>query len=296
VEDSASLPAVLRQELLRRFAGWLDAPPPDPLEMVRHFTPPRSADEELVTEVSRVLGAYRGFPEPVRRAMREPVREMCEGMASWVARARPGEAAPPPADLAELERYCWYVAGTVGWLLTDLFHHANPRWSAERYARLRELSHGFGVGLQLTNVIRDIGEDRGRGVSFVPADLCARMGVAPDLLFRPDQDAATRAVLGALSARAREHLHAGLEYCTTLPRTSWRVRLFCLVPLLLAVRTLKRIGAEPGYAAGWVRVKLSRREVYVTLCLSAVVAPSNALCRLIFRRLGPARAPVPAHG
>lgn len=287
IEDSAALPAELRHALLHRFAGWLDAPPDAVTELVSHFAPAQSADEELVQEVSRVLTAFHAFPGHVQQAIRGPAREMCEGMAAWAVSGRPGEPAPPPADLAELERYCWYVAGTVGWLLTDLFRLADPRWSPERYTTLRRHSHGFGVGLQLTNVIRDIGEDRGRGVSFVPADLCAQLDVAPDQLFTPPHEAATRAVLGTLSARAHDQLREGLAYCITLPRASWRIRLFCLIPLLLATRTLARIAAEPAYRAGWVRVKLSRREVYQTLALAALVAPSNALSRLAFRWLGP---------
>lgn len=291
IEDSAELPAALRASLLQQFAMWLDEPPGAVTDLVRHFAPAHSADDALVQEVAGVLAAFRALPAPVRLAIRDPAREMCDGMATWAVRGG-GERLPPPADLAELERYCWYVAGTVGWLLTDLFRLADGRWSPERYARLRGHSHGFGVGLQLTNVIRDIGEDRVRGVSFVPADLCTRLGVEAGQLFTPSHEGATRALLGTLSARAHEQLREGLAYCVALPRTSLRVRLFCLIPLFLASRTLARIAREPAYTAGWVRVKLTRREVYQTLVLAALVAPSNALIRRAFGWLGPSAAAV----
>ncbi len=83
------------------------------------------------------------------------------------------------------------------------------------------------------------------------------------------------------------HLRAALDYCTILPRRSLRVRLFCLVPLLLAAGTLRRIARPGAYRNGWVRIKLTRRTVRLMVVLAAVVAPSNTLIRLAFRQLAP---------
>jgi farnesyl-diphosphate farnesyltransferase len=105
-------------------------------------------------------------------------------------------------------------------------------------------------------------------------------------LFSPGREAETERVLQVLIARARLHLEAAREYCTTLPRGAFRVRLFCLVPLFLAVSTLQRIARRDAYRKGWVRIKLTRRRVRMTVLLAALVAPSNTLVRSTFRRLG----------
>jgi len=285
IEDDATLPATVRAELLALFAGWLARPPKDSSPLTGHFAPPSNNDEVLVSLVDRVLAEYRRLSPEEQAAIRGPVEEMCGGMARYVARTGPGPHAQQPRDMADLEAYCWYVAGTVGWLLTDLFRLADRTWSTDQYARLRELSRGFGLGLQLTNVIRDIGEDHARGVTFVPADLCAEVGADPLQLFSPGRARETSQVIEALTARAAIHLDRGLEYCLTLPRRSYRVRLFCLVPLLLATRTLGMVRAERRFADRWVRVKLTRAAVRAVLVLSVLIAPSNLLIRRAFRWL-----------
>jgi len=291
IEDHDTLPAATRQALLAQFAGWLREPPAEFSALLRHFPQPDSDHQVLVSQVERVLEAYRRLPGPVQAAIRPPVEEMCAGMAEYAGRGTVDGASAQPADLADLERYCWYVAGTVGWLLTDLFRLADGRWGGAEYARLRELSRGFGLGLQLTNVIRDIGEDHARGVTYLPADLCHAHGVRPSELFAPARAAQTAAIIGTLADRAEEHLRAGGDYILALPRRSYRVRLFCLVPLLLAIRTLGRVRAEPAYASGWVRVKLTRAAVRAVVMLSVVIAPSNGLIRGAFRWLGGAPRP-----
>lgn len=288
IEDDARLPAARREALLLQFREWLDGRPHDPAALVSAFRAGEGADAALVRATAGVLTAFARLPAGVQGAIRAPVEEMCVGMASYLARSDHADGAPPPRDLEDLEQYCWYVAGTVGAMLTDLFRLADGAWAAERHGRLRQLSRGFGLGLQLTNIIRDIGEDRNRGVSFVPASLLAEAGIGGQDLFAPGHEVATRQVLQALLARARQHLEDALEYCVQLPRRGYRVRLFCLVPMFLAAGTLSRIGAEGQYAGGWVRVKLSRGAVRAMVALSALVAPSNRLVRLVFRRLAPA--------
>lgn len=287
IEDEATLAPDLRRELLLTFRGWLDGTPHDALPLMRHFGAREGDDAALVRVTPSVLGEYAGLPVEVRAAIRAPVEEMCAGMADFVARSGPEGAAGQPASQEELEQYCWYVAGTVGWMLTDLFRLADTAWTPARYERLRTLSRGFGLGLQLTNVIRDMGEDHQRGVSFVPADLCARVGCPALELFAPERERETAEVLAALAVPALGHLRAGLHYCTTVPRRNLRVRLFCLVPLLLAAGTLRRITRPGAYRHGWVRIKLTRPVVRMTVLLAALVAPSNTAIRFAFRRVGP---------
>ena len=63
-------------------------------------------------------------------------------------------------DLSDLERYCYYVAGTVGHLLTDVFLIGAPQTQAAR--RLRQHAEGFGLLLQMTNIVKDVTDDAKR--------------------------------------------------------------------------------------------------------------------------------------
>ncbi len=294
IEDDPSLPALVRRDLLLEYRGWLDGAAHDPSHLVARFSATTGDDAALVRVTGRVLADFAALPEPVRAAIRPPVEEMCRGMASYVARDLAGTGLPSqPGSMEDLEQYCWYVAGTVGWMLTDLFHQHGMGWGPARYDQARALGRGFGLGLQLTNVIRDMGEDHRRGATFVPADLCAEVDCPAFELFQPGREAATAAVLATLTTRALRHLEAARDYTTLIPRRQFRIRLFCLVPLFLAAGTLRRIAQRDAYQGGWVRIKLTRPMVRLTVALAALVAPSNTLIRLAFRWLAPRGDPAP---
>ena len=79
------------------------------------------------------------------------------------------------ADFGALERYCYRVAGVVGVLAAGIFGFANPQ--TLRYAET------LGIAFQLTNIIRDVGEDARRNRIYLPLDELLRFSVpAADVL------------------------------------------------------------------------------------------------------------------
>lgn len=93
-------------------------------------------------------------------------------------------------DLEDLRQYCYYVAGIVGELLTDVFVHHAPSLQAE-LPTLRAEERAFGEGLQLVNILKDEADDASEDRVFIPkgvarADLLA--------LARADLAAAARYV------------------------------------------------------------------------------------------------------
>jgi phytoene synthase len=99
-------------------------------------------------------------------------------------------------DFAELERYCHRVAGVVGLMSAEIFGCTQ--------AATRQYARDLGIAFQLTNIIRDVGEDARRGRIYLPQDELARFGVAPSALLRHEPGAAFRALMAAQVARARE--------------------------------------------------------------------------------------------
>ena len=66
-------------------------------------------------------------------------------------------------DYDDLERYCYFVAGTVGELLTGLFDLSVPGLSPEARRAFRARSVSFGLGLQMVNVLEDVASDLSHG-------------------------------------------------------------------------------------------------------------------------------------
>lgn len=287
IEDCPAMEPARKQALLQRWHDCLGEGGPDAAPVAAAFAAPADDEQRLAAEADRTLAAYRSLSARERAAIRPRVAEMCCGMA-WFARAYP-QARPGGlqalATLGDLDRYCYYVAGTVGHLLTALFDLHSHRITRRRRSRLTALATSFGLGLQLTNIIKDVADDRRRGWCFVPADVCRSMGLEPKHLLQPHSAPAARRVLAALIAKAEQHLRDALAFCRHLPHTQLRMRMFCLTPLYFAIRTLRRAERDPRLLDPDHKVKITRHEVYRTIACAWLAAPSNRLITIYFRHL-----------
>ncbi len=289
IEDAPELAPAAQQALLGRFADALTDPGVDLAPLAAAFAGRHDADAILAGAAATVLAQLREQPPAVQAAVVPWVREMCTGMAEFATRRPRLQAEGPPlrvlATEADLDRYCYYVAGTVGHLLTGVFAACRPRIGPGNAARLDALAEDFGAGLQLVNILADVARDRQRGVSYIPEAVCQAEGVAVADLLEPERRAQSRAALRRLNQRARQRLRRAREYCQLLPRTEYQLRLFCVVPYYLALRTLRALEQDAIYPAAGQRVKVGRSAVYRTVVAARVCAASNHLLRAYAWRL-----------
>jgi phytoene synthase len=88
---------------------------------------------------------------------------------------------PSYPDWPSLRTYCWHAAGVVGEMSAGIFGYTDPVTLA--YAEK------LGLAFQLTNIIRDVGDDARRGRIYLPADDMERFGVSPaDIMNRRHTD------------------------------------------------------------------------------------------------------------
>jgi phytoene synthase len=80
------------------------------------------------------------------------------------------------ASFEELRLYCYRVASAVGLICIEIFGYANP--AARIYAEK------LGIAFQITNILRDVKEDAGRGRIYLPLDDLARFAVTEDEILR----------------------------------------------------------------------------------------------------------------
>jgi len=120
-----------------------------------------------------VASIYEGTPtHPVAQALAPVVRDrglarehldaVIDGMAMDLEQTR-------YADFADLERYCHRVAGVVGLMSAEIFGYEDPA--------TRGFARDLGIAFQLTNIVRDVGEDARRGRIYLPAEDLARFRV-----------------------------------------------------------------------------------------------------------------------
>ena len=84
-------------------------------------------------------------------------------------------------DFIALQLYCHHVAGVVGQLSAEIFGYED--------IKTLEYAHNLGLAFQLTNIIRDVGEDARRGRIYLPEDELAKFGVSSeDILHSRESD------------------------------------------------------------------------------------------------------------
>jgi len=246
IEDRPGQGRGERDRGLRRFAEAVRDPAirlrPGELGGAGHDPAGEAPYERLVGIAPEVLAIYRSFPDSVREPIAVCVDEMVEGMTAFAAPAPAGPAIAACSDLEDLERYCHAVAGTVGLLLCELFASELGReWLGPTRA---EEGRRFGLGLQLTNVLKDREGDDRRGITYVPPAWVTSEGTL------------TAEGTRTLIERSLLHLDEAQRFLLSIPPARAEMRLFCLWALHLALATL-RLAA--GAAGG--PVKVSRGEL-----------------------------------
>ena len=114
------------------------------------------------------------------------------------------------ATFAELRVYCWRVASAVGLACVHLWGCADKR--------AKEFAENAGIAFQLTNILRDLGEDAARGRVYVPAEDLERFGYDVDRLCRSVRDDAFKALMRFQVERARTYYERAWPLAPLLDR------------------------------------------------------------------------------
>lgn len=267
IEDS-KLPAEQKRRRLAGFASALDGGPPE-VPVVEGIY------RDLMAGAATVLSCYRSLPLEARRAIRCRVQEMCDGMARWCDREI--------RTLADQNEYCYYVAGIVGKLLTELFRvygHIDRRVKA----MLDPYAVDFGLALQKVNIIRDVRADLEEGRCYWPSELMARHGVSRDTLLQPEQVSRSMRVMNELILDVWKYLGSAVRYLTLLPAAQFRLRVFCAIPLFMAVATAGRCHCNAQVFLGREAVKITSAQVRTIVLRALAFGRFNPFVRGWFHK------------
>jgi farnesyl-diphosphate farnesyltransferase len=133
----------------------------------------------------------------------------------------------------------------------------------------------------MTNILKDVWEDRSRGVSWLPQDVFTRHGIDLGQFSGESADPRFSAGMAELVAVAHAHLRNALDYTLLIPGKEKGIRRFCLWAIGLAILTLRKIAHNPGFTAG-AQVKVSRTAVKVTVLATNTFIGSDWVLRRFF--------------
>lgn len=283
IEDDVGLDNAQKQDFHRRFVAVVEGS--EPVEpFARDLSPllsDRALDDEkdLVRNADKVIRITHGFSSAERAALTRCVRIMCAGMPEF----QRNKSLKGLADLDEMGEYCYYVAGVVGEMCTELFCLHCPELKPSREHMMR-LAVSFGQGLQMTNILKDIWDDQEAGACWLPRSVFAGAdGFQLENLRRHHQSEAFRRGMNELVGVAHAHLRNALAYTCMIPKRETGIRRFCLWAIGLAVLTLRKIHRNPTFTSG-AEVKVSRRTVKATVLTTNMTLISNRALKLIFAR------------
>ncbi len=241
------------------------------------------ADRELVDGSPLVFRAYRALDAASRSIIREWVSEMARGMQEFVERYPAGIRIQ---TVAEFRRYCYFVAGTVGHLLTDLWHAHSPFVRARTYAKLLATCENFGEALQTVNILKDIPWDiEHENAVFIPRDLLESAGSGHESLLDPALRAHNRRALRALVSLAESDIDDALAYVSEIPPAAMRIRLFCVLPTVFAAATLRELKRSDQMLVSGGGVKITRSEVNSLILAGTTTTLSNTTLRWLVERV-----------
>lgn len=175
-----------------------------------------SSDGNRNEKLSALLGSWReelracyaGTPRhPISQALTDTVQRfpiqqeylagIIDGVEMDLRRTR-------YATFDELYEYCYRVASLVGLACIEIFGYRNP--SAREYAI------NLGIAFQLTNILRDVGEDAQRGRIYLPAEDLARFGYAEEELLAGVRSDAFVRLMNFEGERARTYYRAAVQH------------------------------------------------------------------------------------
>jgi 15-cis-phytoene synthase len=139
-------------------------------------------------------------------------------------------------DFASLHFYCYRVASVVGLLAAEIFGYQDDQ--TLKYA------HDLGLAFQLTNIIRDVGEDARRGRIYLPEDELRRFGVNDADLLHARYSEPFRALMEFQVARANEHYARAMAQLPAIDRKAQRAGLIMAAIYRTTLDEIMRDGCQ----------------------------------------------------
>jgi farnesyl-diphosphate farnesyltransferase len=263
IEDATHIPPETQRQLLDTHGKALDPTTDVTIEQfqteVDEWIPADANDDwQVVSQTERVVGAFREFDDDVRSAMLPAITEMVDGMGTFIDRYE-DEGGLRIQSFEELEEYCWYVAGTVGNLITKLLV---PVATESQEQEMRSHARDFALLLQIVNIAKDIRPDyRDENNVYIPQTLLDDHNLTPADVGDPDHADSFAPIVRRVSEYAEQYADGAQKWLEAMPQGRGATRSSLAIPFLLSIATLRELKERPADVIAEGGVKVDREEV-----------------------------------
>ncbi len=282
VADTAEISSDVRRVTLAQLSahiqGGADGDDLAPILRVFAEQQPNDAERTLIESLPLYLDLLDSLGQPDAADVREVLQKIVRGQSLDLERFGEGKGIRVLRTVAELNEYTYLVAGCVGEFWTHIGARHLRRFAQLSEAEMLRLGVEYGQGLQLINILRDVGDDLAAGRCYLPAEELA--GLSPEELAAAPESA--EPIFRAWRERAAAGMTAGLEYATAIENV--RLRIATALPALIGVRTLALLKTT-GPRSIAHRVKVPRREVRQIVATTMLTLGSRRTLTRMFQQL-----------
>ncbi|HEV8409846.1 MAG TPA: phytoene/squalene synthase family protein [Gemmatimonadaceae bacterium] len=241
------------------------------------------AHVDLLRHTDLVCALLRSLPDHTRNRVVHWVGVMVHGMRKFVQLYPRGIRIQ---TVAEYREYCYYVAGTVGCMLTELWYEHAPSVGKPEFTKLWTKCRQFGEALQTVNILKDIAWDaEHENAIYIPQTSLQEHGSSHQTLLDAAHLEGNHAAVASFIALAWTDLDDALEYILMVPRRAVAIRAFCILPLLFAYATLRDLSASRAMLSRGGSVKITRVEVRSLTVAGLLSLGSNRALRSLVDRV-----------
>jgi farnesyl-diphosphate farnesyltransferase len=188
----------------------------------------------------------------------QSIQEIIIKLAKKMARGFLNKKIQKIQSLSDQNIYCYYAAGIVGYMITELFGERGYFDEAE-VSQMMPLGHDFGLALQKVNIIKDVAEDMKEKRFYWPKDLLQEHGLDYKTLTKEKNDRQALVVIKEMIKDVKHYFNRCLDYIERLPSNPEGLKIFCGDNLLMAIATLRGQVTTNIFKK---EIKIKREEVY----------------------------------
>lgn len=209
-------------------------------------------DCQLVKEFKKVLQTFQTFDKKSKRIAISWLREMTKGMLKYSKKEI--------ENFLDLDKYCYYVAGTVGMYVTEILDY---KFNLHKFDELKARAKDFGLLLQKVNIIKDFAKDVMQGRIYWPKELFQKYQVNQKEIFDEKNKNNNQQMLEEMIKSTEQHIKNSIEYLERLPK---ELQLACAMPFFLAIPTLLKCYGNAEIFDYTKKVKISRQQTMEIIC------------------------------
>ena len=269
IADTGELADGVRLQCLQEFQSQMTLDNPEWRKIhkiqAQVITKQSNPDERrLLEKLEQCFRIYYGFNHFDRSHIAHVVSVLIGGMKFDLQQfpKNNGHVVQALPEVQDFEYYTYAVAGCVGEFWTKMMCAHFPGMRHWDQSTMIPLGIRFGKGLQMVNILRDLPQDLKNGRCYIPKVLLKQVDLVPQQLLDPASTQAFRPLFRQLIQEARDHLDQGWRYTTAIPRLEVRLRLACMWPILIGIRTLQALSVSQQVLHVDRSVKIGRRDVY----------------------------------